>query len=53
VEKEVVADLEGFEYANEARSIMNMGFGDVQKIKQLLINKKGDTNQVIAQLLSR
>lgn len=43
--------LEGFEYANEARSIMTMGFSDVEKIKFLLISKKGNSDQVIAQLL--
>jgi len=44
--------LEGFLYANEARGIMNMGFSDIEKIKYLLISKKGDSNQVIAALLS-
>jgi len=45
--------FEGFQYANEARGIMNMGFTDVEKIKYLLVNKRGDSNQVIAELLSQ
>ncbi|ETO31792.1 hypothetical protein RFI_05324, partial [Reticulomyxa filosa] len=48
-----IDQLEGFQYATEARKIMNMGFSDVEKIKCLLISKKGDTNQVISHLLSR
>jgi len=44
--------FEGFEYAKEARSIAYMGFTNVEKIKYLLVNKKGDTSQVINELLT-
>ncbi|ETO36149.1 hypothetical protein RFI_00914, partial [Reticulomyxa filosa] len=44
---------EPFQYTKEVISIMNMGFKDIEKIKYLLVNKKGDCNQVITELLSQ
>jgi FtsZ-interacting cell division protein YlmF len=44
--------LSEFAYAQQARSIVEMGFNDIEKIKQLLISKKGNINEVLIALLS-
>jgi len=54
-EKEnVVPDpFDQFQYANEARSLVEMGFTDKERIMYLLVNKKGDLSQVILELLTQ
>jgi len=53
-EKEVTEDpFDQFQYANEARSLVEMGFTEEERIMYLLVTKKGDLSQVIAELLSQ
>jgi len=48
---EVVSDpFAQFEYAEQARCLVEMGFSDTEQIMSLLVNKNGDLNQVIAVL---
>jgi len=44
---------DGFEYAKEARELVEMGFTDVEIVKELLTSKKGNVNEVLAELLSQ
>jgi hypothetical protein len=41
-----------FPYADQARSLVEMGFTDKERIMFCLVSKKGNLNQVIAELLS-
>lgn len=43
---------EAFSYTEELVAIMNMGFGDMAKIKQLLVEHKGDKQVVVQALVS-
>jgi len=50
----VISDpLDGFQYAKEARDMMEMGFTDVLVIKELLVRLKGNLNEALSELMQQ
>ena len=52
VDQDDEIEQEVFEYTEELVAIMNMGFADMQKIKKLLNENKGDKQRVIQELVA-
>merc|ERR1719379_2710942 len=51
-EEQIEAESNAFEYTEELVAIMNMGFGDMASIKQLLVEHKGNKQRVVQALVS-
>jgi len=46
----IIDPLQHYPYANEARSLIDMGFSNVAQIMELLTRYKGNLDQVIGEL---
>merc|ERR1712087_353588 len=51
-EEQSEAEPNAFEYTEELVAIMNMGFGDMASIKELLVEHKGNKQRVVQALVS-